>query len=215
MGLGLRVFIIECPNPQDLLKERSEIHTLEKANKLLGHEVATFLVKSRGELETTCQYISTLHMQYSRRGRRPNEPPLVVHISSHGTDEGLAFGKDLVSWDDIFKTVRPIYKEMPSYNGEKILIISACGAGNQTLTQTFTKKARYFDPPDHVFATGQGDVGWSEAVVSWTILYHQLPLTELLHERIRKVLDSIRELNLGTIYYYRWIDGQQRYINYP
>jgi len=213
MEVPLRVFIIECPNPVDLLQERSEIHTLEKANKLLGHEVATFVVKSRGELETTCQYISTLHMQYGRRGRRRNEPPLVVHISSHGNEKGLVFGKDWVSWDDIFKTVRPIYKEMPFYNGQKILIISACGAGNQTLTQTFTKKSKYFDPPDHFFATGLDDVGWDQAVVSWTILYHQLPLTEMRDDRIRKVLDSIRELSLGTIFYYRWISAQERYVN--
>jgi hypothetical protein len=27
--------------------------------------------------------------------------PLFVHISCHGNDEGLAFGKDSVNWEDL------------------------------------------------------------------------------------------------------------------
>lgn len=210
----MRVFIIECPNPLDLLQERSEIHTLEKVNKLLGHEVAAFVVKSRQELETTCDYIATLYMQYGR-GRKPVEPPLVVHISSHGTERDLIFGRDRIGWHDVFMTVRPIFKFMPLYNGPKILIVSACRAGNQTITESFCKQSIQYDPPEHVFVTGEGDVGWSDAVVAWTILYHQLPLTELADERIRKVLDTIRVLDLGTIYHYRWNEKEDKYDRYP
>ncbi len=33
----MRIFIIECPDPMDLLQERSEGQGLEKICKLIGH----------------------------------------------------------------------------------------------------------------------------------------------------------------------------------
>ena len=56
----LRLFIIECTDPMDLLQGRSEREALEKVCKLIGHEVATFEVRSEREFRTVCKYISSI-----------------------------------------------------------------------------------------------------------------------------------------------------------
>ena len=53
----MRVFIIECPNPIDLLQGRNEGKWLEQICKLVGHEVISFQPKSKNDLLTVLSLI--------------------------------------------------------------------------------------------------------------------------------------------------------------
>lgn len=95
----MRVFIIECPNPIDLLQGRNEGKSLEQICRLVGHEVINFHPKSKDDLLTVCKYISSIDREHD--GTDNPDLPLCIHISSHGEEDGLWFGKDLVSWNEL------------------------------------------------------------------------------------------------------------------
>ena len=78
--------------------------------------------------------------------------PLCVHIAAHGNEAGLGFGKDLVEWDELFDILKPLCA-MKEYDGDFILVLSACKASEQQLTSHFRKKATNsaMRPPVYVF----------------------------------------------------------------
>ena len=102
----MRVFIVECPNPLDLLQERNEGKSLEQICKLVGHEVASFQSKSKEDLVGACRYISSIDREHDATDNP--DLPLCIHISSHGEEDGLWFGKDLVSWNELLYALEPI-----------------------------------------------------------------------------------------------------------
>ena len=214
-GSKLRLFIIECPDPKDLLQGRSESDGLEKICKLIGHEVTTFQVRSKNELSTICNFISTITSSHSRKHGR--ELPLCIHIVAHGNDDGLGCGKDLIYWKDLFRIFHPICNEM-DYAGDTIFIISACGAGKQKLTNEFEKEWKKnveFIPPHYLFVTMDEEVYWDDALVSWAMFYHQLPKVNLNRKiGIQDILDRIKQSNVGNIQYHRWDEKKQKYLRY-
>ena len=212
----MRVFIIECPDPMDLLQERSEGQGLEKICKLVGHEVASFQVKSKFELESVCEYISSIDKTHDDR----NMPdlPLCIHITSHGNDDGLGFGKDFVTWDDLLEIIRPICTRQRKYRGDRIFVISACEAKYQQLTNELKKaweKKRRFKPPKYLFLTADDEVFWDDAIVAWAMFYNKMPKADLNDKyAVQEILDQIKKADVGTIYYYRWDSNQEKYLRY-
>ena len=176
----MRVFIIECPNPIDLLQGRNEGKSLEQICKLVGHEVIGFQPKSKTDLATVCKYISSIDREHD--GSDNPDLPLCIHISSHGEEDGLWFGTDLLSWNELLEALEPICTQKSIYRGEKILIISACEAKEQQLTEKIMKKGeinKAFQPPKHLFVTADEEVYWKDAVVAWALFYNKIPKTNL------------------------------------
>ncbi len=216
MSKTMRVFIIECPNPIDLLQGRNEGKTLEQICKLVGHEVITFQPKSKRDLETICRYISSIDREHD--GTDKPDLPLCIHFSSHGEEEGLRFGKDLIEWDELVGALEPFCVKKSIYKGEKILIISACQAKEQQLTKKLRKKwkkTKDFQPPKHLFVTADEDVYWNDAVVAWAMFYNKIPKTKLnKKKKILGVLNLIVNAELGCIHYYRWSSKKGKYLCY-
>jgi hypothetical protein len=216
MSVNMRVFIIECPNPIDLLQGRNEGKSLEQICKLIGHEVYCFHPKSKSDLATIFRYISSIDREHD--GSDNPDLPICLHISSHGEEDGLYFGKDLLGWNELFEALEPVCTKKSIYKGEKILTISACDAKSQQLTKRIQKAAREnkaFQPPHHLFVTGDEDVYWNDAVVAWALFYNKIPKTRLTKKKkIIDVLDLINKAELGSLHYYRWSDTKKKYRGY-
>jgi hypothetical protein len=211
----LRLFIIEAPSPMDLLQQRAEAPALEKACSLIGHEVTSFIAKSKAELRTACRFISSIDSDQDRHGR--SRVPLCVHIAAHGNEDELAFGQDSVTWADLLEILQPLC-QMPTYDGDVIIVISACKAADQKLTGEFAGRAirdSDFRPPLYLFVTADEAPTFAGALVSWTVFYHQLPNASLdTKEEIQEVLDRVQAAGATTLRYYRWEKSERRYRRY-
>lgn len=216
MSANMRVFIIECPNPIDLLQGRNEGRSLEQLCKLVGHEVYCFHPKSKDELVMVCRYISSIDREHD--GSDNPDLPICIHISSHGEEDGLFFGKDLVSWNELLLALEPVCAKKSIYKGENILTISACEAKEQQFTkriQKAMKENKALKPPKHFFVTADEDVYWNDAVVAWALFYNKLPKIKLSKKKkIIDVLALIEKAELGTIHYFRWLKSKKRYQGY-
>jgi hypothetical protein len=212
--IPLRLFIIEAPSPMDLLQKRGEAPVLEKACALIGHEVASFTAKSRAELNGLCRFISDIDSDQGRPRRQLS--PLCVHIAAHGSKNGLGFGKDLVEWDELFDVIKPLCA-MRDYDGDFILVISACEAAEQQLTSHFKKKAgsAAVRPPVYLFTTADAAPTFSDALVSWIVFYHRLPRVSLTDkESVKKVLMRVKAAGATSLKYSRWDSKKGRYLHY-
>jgi len=212
----MRVFILESPNPMDLLRGVSESTGLESICRLLGHETVSFFIRSSAELETVCNYISSIDIRLYRKAK---PLPLCIHVSAHGDKNGLQFGSDSVEWAQLAKFLSPICRSQPLYPAPRIFVLSACCADQQKLTGEFTKATRSKNskttPPQYLFVTTGEDVPWADAAVAWTLLYHQLPQT-LLDDRksVQKVLDRIHNAKVWDLRYFRWDNKRREYLKY-
>lgn len=216
MSKHMRVFIIECPNPIDLLQGRNEGKTLEQVCKLVGHEVCCFHPKSKNDLATVCGYISSIDREHD--GSDNPDLPICIHISSHGEEDGLFFGKDLVSWNELSNALESVCTKKSIYKGQNILTISACEAKHQQLTKRIektVKENKALRPPKHLFVTAAEDVYWNDAVVAWALFYNKIPKTDLSKKgKVIDVLSLINNAELGSIHYYRWSSKKKKYVGY-
>lgn len=211
---ALRLFIIEAPSPMDLLQKRGETPALAEACALIGHEVATLVARSSSDLGNVCQYISDIDSDQDEYDRE--RIPLCVHIAAHGNKAGLAFGKDLVEWDELFDMLKPLCA-MRDYDGEFILVISACEATKQKLTAHLRKKASgsAMRPPIYVFTTADAAPSFADALVSWVVFYHQLPRVSLTErDDVKAVLKRVKAAGGATLKYSRWDQKKMKYLNY-
>lgn len=210
----LRIFIIEAPSPMDLLQNRGEAPALKEACTLIGHEVASLTAKSKGELEQLCRYIADIDVDQDRRSRK--HVPLCVHIAAHGNKRGIGAGKDLVEWDTLFDILRPLCA-MDDYDGDFILVLSACGASEQELTDHFRKKASdgAMRPPAYLFITADAEPTFPDALVSWIVFYHQLPQVSLADKKeVKGILTRVKAAGATTLKYSRWDRDKKKYLHY-
>jgi len=195
----------------DLLRRQAEAPALEKICTLIGHEVTTFEVRSKAEFWTICKFISSIDDKDDVRGARP----VCVHVATHGNADELGFGYDTVTWEELLDAIEPLCSEMHNYKGELILVISACEAANQTLTERLARRARSdrkFKPPLYLFITTGETPSFADTVVSWTVFYHQFPNSSLDDRKsIQEVLARVRSAGATTLTYYRWHKAEKRY----
>jgi hypothetical protein len=210
----VRLFIIEAQSPMDLLQNRGEAPALEKACGLIGHEVASLGAKSRAELKRLCEYIADIDSDQDARNRKG--VPLCVHIAAHGNEHGLGFGKDLVGWDELFDILKPLCA-MKEYDGDFILVLSACQASEQQLTSHFRKKAAKakLRPPVYVFTNADAAPTFADALVSWIVFYHQLPRISLTDKKaVKEVLKRVKAAGATTLKYSRWDREKGQYLHF-
>lgn len=209
-----RVFILESPNPLDLLENRGERQTLEQVCKLVGHDAATFVLRDQKELAQTFGYISAI------KGDKTDKTPLFLHLSVHGNDSGIGVGPDRVAWTDLAESVQKMYDRLRFYHGLIILVLSACGANKQRLTAELTKRVKEanksFIPPEYVFVFSDDTVLWADAVVTWTIFYRQITEIDLREKiSVQGLLDQLGKSGFGNLKYFRWDSPSNEYKFYP
>jgi len=98
----IRVFAIESPSAMDLLANRAETRILEPVCKLLGHDFASTVVRSKAEFETALNHITSINVDEIPNSARSR--PLCLHIAAHRNENGLALGsqdaKMGLSWQE-------------------------------------------------------------------------------------------------------------------
>jgi hypothetical protein len=209
-----RVFVLESPNPLELLEGTGERNVLQQVCALLGHEVSTFLLRDKNEFCQTCSYISAI------KGDKNDHTPMFLHISLHGNASGIGVGRDSISWSEISVIIQKMYEELCYYHGPVILILSACGANKQQLTSKLANAVKAgktpFVPPEYLFVFADDEVDWRDAVVTWTIFYRYAPKINFLTEKV-KVQDLLKRICLagcGTLTYFRWDGAGKIYRRY-
>lgn len=199
----------------DLLQSRAEAPALEKACSLIGHEVSSFVAKSKAELHAICQFISTIDSDQDKYGGE--HVPMYVHIAAHGNAGGLGFGSDTVTWDDMVDLLQPLCG-MPHYDGDIVLVVSACGAAQQKLTSRFRERARNdakFRPPIYLFITAEDEPTFEGALVSWIVFYYHLPRIPLSNKsKVKDILKQVRAAGAVALLYYRWDKEEEQYRRY-
>lgn len=209
----MKVFIIESSSPFDEMNGISERKSLEQVCKMMGHQVVTFFAKSKKELNEICRYISSI--DEIERDETVDEP-ICVHISSHGDENGVQFGKDYLEWETLVKSLKPIFKM--NYNEDFFLAISACGTINQSVHSEI-RKCYFMDnikPPKYIFTINEKEVGWKDAILNWTILYHQIDdIKNGNRKEYQNLLNKIIDSGFGNLKYNRWDHKKEKYFYYP
>lgn len=208
----LRLFILEAPNPMDLLQKRSESEALEKICNLIGHEVAAFKVLSKYDFKKISKFIGSIDSEHDEKRRE--KVPICIHISAHGNEDELGIGSSDVKWPELFNLIQPLCKKLPYYDGKVILVISACKALSQKLTKTITaefKSNEELVPPSYVFLT-TGEPYWQDAAISWAIFYHQIPKIDLENkDEVIDLMTKIYEIGAERLMYFRWDSKNETY----
>jgi len=206
----MKVFVIESPSPNDLLDGRNEADSIVNISKMFGHKAASFFVKNKNELDSVMKYITVVDA---------SETDLYCyHFSCHGNDSGIAFGPDLLNWVNFAKTILPILKNK-SLKDKSIIIISACGANEQKLTRKISKLddevKEYISPPSYIFVYDENEVPWSDALLSWTILYHQLgKVKKIERSDMQELLEKMKKVEFGKLIYFRWDEDKKKYLRF-
>jgi hypothetical protein len=211
----MKLFIIESPNPMDLIQDRSEMQSLEKVCRMFGHEVATFFIKSKNDYIETIKYIATINEEHDKYLN--NNEPLCLHISAHGDSKGLQFGQDSVKWENLYNMSKPLFDIFSSYTGDRILVISSCKAAYQSVTKKIKNLMEddYIDPPSYLFTAGDKNVAWVDTLTCWTLLYRLIGDINLSQKKeVMEMLDKINSLKLDNITYFRWDSGISSYRKY-
>lgn len=98
----IMVFIIESPAALDNLEGRNEREPLEEALRAIGLNVKSYNVREPDEFINAFVDITT--QLKSMQG--PVYP--IVHISSHGTQEGIVLTNGMVFWSELAQLLAPL-----------------------------------------------------------------------------------------------------------
>jgi hypothetical protein len=203
----MRVFTIESPSALDAFEGRNESSTLCALCKLLGHHFNATIVRSKKEFETALEYLTSINPEHIPKHQL--KWPLCLHIAAHGDQDGLSIGAEDASWEYLAKQISSFIKDN-DYPGPVMVVISACGAGQQQVTKELENLAakQGFEPPAYLFVTcgdEAGEVDWRDAVVAWSIFYHNIGRAVLKKKyEIMTIMDKIRLSGAGTLKYFRW-----------
>jgi len=209
-----RVFVLESPNPLELLEGTGERSSLQQVCALLGHDVSSFLLRDKAEFIQTCQYVSAI------KGDKDDKSPMFLHISLHGNASGIGLGRELITWSELSIIIQRMYEGLCYYHGPVILILSACGANKQQLTAKLTNAVKAasepFVPPEYLFVFSDDEVDWRDAVVTWTIFYRYAPKINFLTEKakVQTLLNRICRAGCGKLTYFRWDGAADIYRRY-
>lgn len=214
---SLKLFLIESPNPIDLLERRSEISSLNKICKLFGYDVAHHRILSKDGLSEYFKYISGVYEANNILKR--DKINVCIHISSHGNNVGLALGPDIIKWSDLFVMLKQISKEAFTYKSDFILIISACGSGKQTLSKDFLKYYKQtkgeIKPPEFIFVTDEENLPWDGGLISWANFYYHLVKLDFSNkDGFKELLNKIKLITTISLKYFRWDRLDKKYKFY-
>jgi hypothetical protein len=199
----------------DVLQGRSEAAALDGMCRLLGHEVAVFQVQSSSRLREICKFIASIDEGHDANKR--GGVPLCVHIAAHGNSNGLGLGPATLTWEELTDAILPLAK-IGRYSGPLILVVSACDAGQQSLTREladYRRRNAKLRPPAYVFVTCDARLGWTASVAAWTVFYHLMPTAKLDRpETVREVLTKVRAAGGAILRYHRWDNDKGAYLKY-
>ncbi|WP_338656295.1 DsrE family protein [Sporosarcina psychrophila] len=206
----MKVFIIETSSPFDVSEERSESKALTEICKMMDHEVAMFFAKSKREFEEICNYISSIEYVVERK----DEEPICIHLSSHGNEKGILFGRDNLSWKEVSQVLTPIFTM--DYEEDIFLVVSSCGTDRINLHSHMKNIVEEdYSPPKYIFSVNEEETEWRDAALIWTILYHQIDSLDSDEKlQVQGLLNRISGAGLGKLKYHRWDEDRNKYLQH-
>jgi hypothetical protein len=218
MSQNIRVFVIESPSALDMLEGYSESETLTSLCRLLGHPFSAITVRSRLEFAAALKHLTSINPELIPKKTRVW--PLCIHIAAHGGSDGLGFGPDNASWKYLAEKLASFARDIEHYPGPVLIVVSACCAKDQKITKHLEDLAssKNFRPPAYLFVTAgdnEGRVVWRDAVVAWSIFYHQIGEAMLEGKsQIKTIIDKIKLVGAGSLKYFRWDYDKGKYLPY-
>jgi len=213
----MNIYIIEASNPIDKTHDTTEIKGLKSLGSMFMHYVTSFDVYSKSDFQKIIEYISSIDAD-EKTGKI--EENIVVHISCHGNTEGLAIGKDFISWDYLASILVDLAE--CKFSEKVLLAISSCGTSEQQFTAAFNgldrKIRKSISPPSFVVFFEQETVDWDDALISWGLFYHQLgkpDYTDLTKKKLIATIDLVRRTEISKLAYRRWDKTKHKYVRYP
>ncbi|MFH0895394.1 MAG: hypothetical protein V2A54_13240 [Bacteroidota bacterium] len=206
----MKIFIIESPNPNDLFEGRNEKSSLEHICRMYGHKTSSLTTYSKADLEKIVNYLSIIKLEENEH--------LCIHFSSHGNNSGIQIGGDFINWKEFTKILIPILTEL-SVGNQTIISISACHAKEQLITTIINEAVRKYGssiaPPIYFFVFNESRIKWNDALLCWSILYHQLgKLSKFSKENIQSIVKRISNADFGEILYFRWDSSKLKYLKF-
>jgi hypothetical protein len=206
-----KVYIIESPHEDDLLYDTIEGEPLSSSFDLININYDYLKVSSVRTLETAFKHITTDLRANIITKNDPENPHYIlfpfIHFSMHGDTNGLYLTSgDFITWNQLRKMIQRTSKEIlkthPEVN-QKIspisLSFSTCEGFNAIKMQKGIKEGLYtflIGPTEEVY--------WADALVAFTVLYHQMffkvrPLIEIV-ELMNKIVGkkNVFKVDLGN-----------------
>ncbi len=166
--MPVKVFILESPNDADFYEGRSEGFALARSLRVAQIGAETRSVCSRAMFQRGLDdYVNIC------RGVDPAELLPVLHLSAHGSREGIGLTDgQLISWNAMAQLLAPINAQL---NGSLDLILSSCN-GFHAITMAMAHELH--NPRAFNVLVGPNfEPTWGEALIGYTAFYFQLTRT--------------------------------------
>lgn len=190
------VYVVESPRADDLYNGRLEGPALTRILDLSHTRIRTAMrVAVNGKhLEQALDEARILLPENRKKDGLP-----VLHLSCHGSKDGIVVGEERVKWAALADKIRPINEAL---NGALILSMSACsGVGAMYMGKQYVKGA-----PFGVLVGPTEKISWQEGLVAFATLYH------LLFNQDASMEDAVAAMNMasrpGTAQFLR-VDGKE------
>ncbi len=160
------LYIIESPNPVDILDGRKEGEALMMSLRLAEIKSIYFQIANQQMLEKVMRRISD---DLQQRGDTVFIP--VIHISAHGNERGIALtSEEVISWETLGNLLYDLKGRMGLSTvepGTAVLAMSTC----QGLHGYQVSRSNSRAPFSLMFGPTK-NVEWADSLTAWITLYH-------------------------------------------
>lgn len=179
------ILIIESRIPKDIFDDRFEAGTLKQILKLQDVHAKHMEVVDREYLVKAIKYAERENIRY-------------VHFSVHGNPDGFALTNgDFITWSEFDEIAWPRLKNT-------CLCFSSCSVG-QGADELFDNHKSFCN----AIVAPTRNIGWGEALIAFSALYHRALSTKTSTVQDVKVLNHI--VGAGT---FRLIESPYRTTTY-
>ena len=195
-----KVFIIDSNYPEDHYFERADGIIVQHVLRALGIRADLKLALDRDHFARAI-------------GRATKSACDVIHISTHGDENGIAVCNDVrgsrmpqgFEWPE-FVGLFQIPNEPP-----QVLVMAACNGASSNLAKAFSNV-----PKRPKIIIGSTDERYpADYVAAWTLLYRRFKRSGISRDVAQKVLEQICAVVHRNFRYLRWDDERERYLRYP
>lgn len=195
-----KVYIIDSNYPEDHFRDTADGRVAQHILKALGIRADLRLALDRRHFEKSVARAIKARCD-------------VLHVSTHGNDEGIALCNDVrggelpegYEWDgfvDLFQG---------PHDAPKALAMSACNGAAKGLATAFTNVSKR---PGIIFGSTD-ERPPADYVAAWTLLYRRFRRSGITRPAAQRALGDIYAVVHGTFRYMRWDDERGRYLRFP
>lgn len=195
-----KVYIVDSNYPEDHYHDRADGQIAQHILKALGIKADLRLALDRDHF----------HKAVRRAVRAECD---VLHISTHGDDDGLALCNDIrpsrrpqgISWAD-FADMFQGREDAPT-----ALVMASCRGASSNLGRAFSEVAKR---PEIIIGSTV-DRYPTDYVAAWALLYRRFKRSGIDRDAAQQALEDICAVVHKDFRYLRWDDGRERYLRYP